>query len=174
ILYQEQIQVPLIMRAPGWPVGIVVADLVRTTDIVPTILDLFGIKITTAFDGLSVSPLVRNKAETPRIAYSDAINLFDLNAMMVSNRPDDGLIYCAMDGEWKFIRRPAIAGKDELYRLTSDPGELVNLISSHPEQAGRLQRELDRFNGYVDKPFGEALDPDVLKRLKSLGYVGDK
>jgi arylsulfatase A-like enzyme len=174
ILYQEQIRVPLIMRVPGWPAGKIIPQLVRITDIAPSILDVLAIEIPSSIEGRSVSALVHGKSEPSRIAYADAINLFDLNAVMVTRRPDDGLVYCAMDGEWKFIHRPTLSGKDELYRITSDPGELKNLIGEETEQAERLKRELDRFNGYVEKPFGEALDPKVLKRLKSLGYVGDE
>jgi arylsulfatase A-like enzyme len=174
ILYQEQIHVPLIMRVPGWPMGKVVTELVRTTDIAPTILDELGIEIPSATDGRSVAALVHGKSDAPRIAYADAINLFDLNAMMVTRRPDDGLLYCVTDGKWKLIHRPTLSGKDELYRISIDPHELENIIAAEPEQAGRLQRELDRFGGYVEKPFGEELDPEFLKRLKSLGYVGDK
>jgi arylsulfatase A-like enzyme len=174
LLYQEQIHVPLIMRVPGWPKGEVVGDLVRTTDITPTVLDVLAVAPTAGMDGRSVSALVHGESDAPRIAYADAINLFDLNAMMVKRRPDDGLVYCATDGEWKLIHRPTLTGKDELYRIAGDPNELKNLIGMEPDQAARLKRELDRFNGYVEKPFGEELDPEVLKRLKSLGYVGDK
>jgi len=59
ILYQEQIRVPLIMRVPGWPAGKAIPDLVRTTDIAPTILDVLAIEIPSATDGRSVSALVR-------------------------------------------------------------------------------------------------------------------
>jgi len=100
ILYQEQIQVPLIMRVPGWPVGAAVDDLVRTTDIAPTILKLLDLDIPAGIDGLDVSGLVNGTADgPPRVAYADAINIFDLNAGLVNERPDDALLYCAMDGE---------------------------------------------------------------------------
>lgn len=174
ILYQEQIHVPFIMRVPDWPKGKVVPNLVRTIDIAPTILDVLAVNSPSAMDGRSVSAVVRGENDSPRIAYSDAINLFDLNAVMITRRPDDGLVYCAMDGEWKLIHRPTLSGKDELYRITADPGERKNLIDEEIDHAMRLKGELDRFNGYIDKPFGEALDPKVLERLKSLGYVGDK
>ncbi len=174
ILYQEQIHVPLIMRVPGWPSGIIVEDLVRTIDIAPTVFELLGIEIPAETAGLSLSGFVHGKSESKRLAYADAINLFDLNAMMVTQRPDDGLVYCVTDNEWKLIHRPRLTGKDELYNLSTDPREQVNLLVSNPAIAERLTRELDRLNGYVEKPFGEALDPKVLERLRSLGYVGGK
>jgi len=174
ILYQEQIDVPLIMRVPGWPKGKVVTETVRTIDIVPTLLDVLAVRPVPDMDGRSTAALVHGRSDPARLAYADAINLFDLNAAMVTRRPDDGLLYCAVDGGWKLIHRPTLSGKDELYHLATDPKELTNLIHAEPEQAARLKQELDRLDGYVDKPFGEELDPEVLKRLKSLGYVGDK
>jgi arylsulfatase A-like enzyme len=172
ILYQEQIRIPLIMRVPGWPTGIAVDDLVRTIDIAPTVLDILDIDVPPGTAGLSVSGLVRGETEpSPRVAYADAINIFDLNAVLVTQRPDDALLYCAMDGRWKLIHRPLLEGKDELYNVVDDPSEQENLFASEPEQADRLKEHLDRFNGYVDKPFGEPTDEKILQRLKSLGYM---
>ncbi len=36
----------------------------------------------------------------------------------------------------------------------------------------RLLAELEPLAAFVDKPFGEGTDEDVLDRLRSLGYVG--
>ena len=172
ILYQEQIQVPMIMRVPGWPTGAVVDDLVRNIDIAPTILERLSIDIPPATTGRTLTGLVHGEKEsTPRLAYADAINIFDLNAGLVDRRPDDALLFCATDGEWKLIHRPLLEDRDELYDLHNDPREQNNLISSEPEQAARLKVQLDRFNGYVEKPFGEPTDEKVIERLKSLGYM---
>ena len=172
ILYQEQIQVPMLMRVPGWPTGVVVDDLVRNIDIAPTILEAAGIEVPGGVAGLGLEPLVRGETEpVPRIAYADAINIFDLNAGLVVQRPDDALLYCATDGEWKLIHRPLLDGKDELFHLTTDPAEKTNVIADHPEQAARLKARLDGFGGYVEKPFGQPTDEKVIERLKSLGYM---
>jgi arylsulfatase A-like enzyme len=172
IVYQEQIHVPLIMRVPGWPSGATVTDLVRTTDIAPTILERLGLEVPANTDGLDMSGLVHGTADGPaRVAYADAINIFDLNAGMVTSRPDDALLYCAMDDEWKYIHRPLLEGRDELFHLKTDPLEQKNLFAAEPEQVQRLKSALDRFSGYVDKPFGTPTDEKVLERLKSLGYM---
>lgn len=173
LLYQEQIGVPLIMRVPGWPNGRVVDDLVRTTDILPTLLEQLGLEIPDDLAGRSLSGLVRGETEEPRIAYADQINIFDLNAQMVKKRPDDGLLYSVMDRTWKLIHRPNVEGKDELYNLDVDPRELDNLIDREPQEAARLKRELERVDGFVTRPFGDVTDPEVLGRLRSLGYVAE-
>lgn len=173
ILYQEQIRVPLILRIPGWPREKVIDDLVRTTDILPTLLEHLGLAVPEDLAGRSLRGLVHGEAEEPRIAYADQINLFDLNARMVEARPEDGLLYCAMDRSWKLICRPNVPGRDELYNLEEDPREQNNLIEIEANEAARLMGELERFDGFVTRPFGDALDPEVLGRLRSLGYVGD-
>jgi arylsulfatase A-like enzyme/predicted Zn-dependent protease len=72
--------------------------------------------------------------------------------------------------QWKYIRAP----KPELYRLSTDPGELENVLEDHPEVADQLGAWLD---WYIEEESEEAfqaqeLDPETLERLRSLGYLG--
>jgi len=172
ILYQEQIRVPLIVHAPGWPRGAAVPELVTTTDIVPTVLELLGVTAPPGLDGRALTPLVRGEDAPPRTAYADAINLYDLNAKLLDERPDDGLLYCAMDREWKLIHRPHLEGRDELYHLPTDPTEQTNRIGQDADQAQRLLGVLRAADPFVTRPFGPGLDPVILERLRSLGYIG--
>ncbi|PYT05640.1 MAG: hypothetical protein DMF49_13460 [Acidobacteria bacterium] len=94
ILYQEQIRLPLILRAPGWPKGKAVGELVRSIDIFPTILDAVGVASPPRVEGRSLRDLIEGKPEPPRTAYADALNLFDLNAKMLEKRPNDDLLFC--------------------------------------------------------------------------------
>jgi arylsulfatase A-like enzyme len=174
ILYQEQIRVPLVMRLPGGPENMVVPDLVRSIDVFPTVLDWLGIETNTPVDGRSLRPLIRSQPEERRIAYADQLNLYDLNAAMVRARPQDDLLYCAMDGSWKLIHRPTNPSASELFHIARDPHEQVNLYASEPDQAKRLLEVLERSGGFVGQPFDSADDPDRLERLRSLGYVGGR
>jgi Tfp pilus assembly protein PilF len=73
-------------------------------------------------------------------------------------------------GEWKYIAAP----RPELYDLRVDPGEQKNLIQDRAMVAGRLAAELRR----LGPPAGEAArretqpDPEAVRRLQALGYVG--
>jgi tetratricopeptide (TPR) repeat protein len=73
------------------------------------------------------------------------------------------------DDSWKLIRAP----EPELYDLRADPGETRNLISEHPEQTARLERELDAFlqGARDDAASIREPNPEELERLRSLGYV---
>ena len=174
LLYQEQIHLPLIIRLPDGDGGTVVNELVRSIDIFPTVLEVLGLEGPKFVEGRSLIGLINNKPEPSRVAYADAINLYDLNAGITLKRPKDGLLYCVTDGSWKLIYRPELADESELYNLAADPLEMNNLYTQQPEQVERLRKILDDFDGYVDKPFGEGADPAVVEKLKSLGYVGEE
>ena len=47
--------------------------------------------------------------------------------------------------------RNAANGKNELYDLSADPGELANVIESHPDVAGRLEELLLKRQDEVEK-----------------------
>ncbi len=173
ILYQEQIRVPLIVRLPGGPRGRVVPDLVRLVDIFPTILQAVGIAPPKPVDGVSLQGLLEGRPNEPRrLAYADALNLYDLAAKMLRKRPQDDLLYCETDGRWKLIYRPRRPDTSELYDLQADPREQVNRFRSAPVEARRLLDVLQKSGGFVERPFGEGRDADALERLRSLGYVG--
>lgn len=172
IIYQEQIHVPLITRLPGMPQGVVVPDLVSTTDIYPTVLEALEIDPPFAVDGKSLQGLMRGEPEPPRLAYADALIRYDLSAKeLLEKRPDDDLLYCMMDCKWKLIYRPSRPDRSELYNLRKDPEELHNLYTPENEQAKRLFAELNDLQPFVDRPFGEGADEDAIERLRSLGYI---
>ena len=56
--------------------------------------------------------------------------------------------------------------------LAADPGETDNLYRKRPEQARRLREELEALDPFVEGPFGEGVDEEIIERLRSLGYVG--
>ncbi len=172
ILYEEQIRVPLIMKLPGArAAGRQVDRLVRTIDIMPTLLDWIGIGTEGHIEGRSLRPLIEGVSEEPRMAYADQLNLFDTNAAMLKKRPNDDLVYCATDQKWKLIYRPRHPELNELYNLEADPHEMENLYHIETKEAERLLKWLTDRGGFVNEPFGESMDEETRERLRSLGYV---
>ena len=58
---------PLIIRGPGVPKGLRIAELTENVDIMPTLLDLAGIETEAEMDGVSLCPLMRGDApQRPR------------------------------------------------------------------------------------------------------------
>ena len=82
----------------------------------------------------------------------------------------------AQDGRFKYIA--SADEQRELYDLLNDPGELHNLIEARPAEAERLAttiREwLDAVPQYQPSQSDvvPVMDPETIKALRSLGYLG--
>ena len=173
ILYQEQLRVPFLISIPWHDRPGRVSDLVRTIDLVPTLVDLLGLDCPgngCSFDGTSLLPLLAGEDDRPRIAYSESLN--DLVAYYRSPWRKDSL-YALNDGRWKLIiRREGSQDRPSmLFDLGADPGELSNVIHEQPAVERRLRTHLDRLDAMVDEVMFPPLDPETSDRLRSLGYV---
>jgi arylsulfatase A-like enzyme len=172
ILYQEQIRLVFILSIPGRTDGTRVSSLVRSIDLVPTLIELLGLNIPeeTGFDGKSLLEIIDESPGQPRIAYSESIN--DLTAYYDSQLQDDSL-YAVSDGRWKLIlyREKSRDKELELFDLQADPHELNNLSEKHPEVTSRLRNELIKMQAIVQNPPRPTMDEKTRERLKSLGYI---
>ena len=175
ILYQEQIHVPLIVRIPGGPSGVVVDDLVRSIDVFPTLLDYLDVAPEGEVDGRSLRPLMEGGSDAPRVAYADQINLWDTNAKMVEKRPQAAFLHMAMDARYKLIYRPSHPEDSELYDYRADPLELEDLFHEplHRDARVRLLEDLAEREGWVLVPFteGEGMTAADREKLAKLGYT---
>ncbi|MFT5049699.1 MAG: arylsulfatase [Chlamydiales bacterium] len=173
MVYQEQILVPLIIRTPTAATRSEIGEVVRTVDIVPTLLDYAGLDVPDFIDGESLRPLIEGRPSAPRIAYADQINGYDTNASMIEKRPDAKYLFCIIDGDWKLTYRPHMLKASELYNLRTDPDELVNRINDHPEIWERLMADLAKRDPWVLEHFADdgTADPDVIAQLEALGYA---
>jgi hypothetical protein len=82
----------------------------------------------------------------------------------------DGTIY---SGDFKYIW--ASDGICELYNITDDPLELINLIDKLPQKAQELNAQLERWrNSFTpiegDKDLPET-DKAITEKLHALGYI---
>jgi arylsulfatase A-like enzyme len=164
-LFQEQIAVPLIAKYPaGARAGTVVADLARSLDVAPTILDAAGLPVPDSMQGRSLW----SASQPPDSVFSEE----DLEG----NR-----LYAVRSGDLKFIR--ANAGNprgllaESLYDLAEDPGEQEPLDLRAPGQAATLERLHALLQDSLAEALkqavaGEAgdLDAAVQQKLHDLGY----
>lgn len=174
ILYQEQIRVPLIICAPSVPGQRGVDYLVRTIDIMPTVLELVGIDKpqSPATDGASLVPLLMGDARDPgHRAYADSVNMLTYATAARSKDEKDDMLFSLTDGRWKYIHHVLRPDESELYDLKDDPRELTNLRDKHPDQAERLLADLRARNCFPKAGAGkEQMSAEDLRRLQSLGY----
>src|SRR5439155_3890586 len=133
--------------------------VVRSVDIVPTVLELTGVDTAEHFVGASVVPLMTGaKKELGLAAYAEAIyprfhfGWSDLRALTA--------------GRYKFIAAP----HPELYDLQQDPTESRNIYSQRQALGDRMNQELQALErtmsaGASDPKPAVEVDPDARQRL---------
>ena len=172
ILYQEQIRLVFMLSIPGEKKNIRIPSLVRSIDLVPTLVELLQLDIPAEndLDGKSLLDMIDKSAASPRTAYSESIN--DLSAYYGSQMQNESL-YAISDGRWKLIlhREESRDKGVELFDLQSDARELTNLSEKHPEIAAQLRDQLEEMQAIVEDPPRPAMDEKTRERLKSLGYI---
>ncbi len=131
-LYSELIKIPLIIHHPeGLYAGKKIEALVQMPDILPTILEIMGLKKETyAMSGKSFWSVVT--------ANEEKIRDFIITGYHESYHR------CIRDKDWSLIVRPE--GKEnELYNLKNDPKEKNNLIKEYPEKEKELLSYLGKY-----------------------------
>jgi arylsulfatase A-like enzyme len=170
-LYEEATHIPLMVSLPGViPQGIEVDSIVQSIDIAPTILDILKIKQDPQYEGESLFPMTLNSAQRKnrtvfmeRRHYEKSV----YQGVRVS-----GQKYGVREGDWKYIWAPQ-ESTEELYNLTQDPKELVNIIDRNQDLASKLQEMIKKWKQDQDTGHTETqtIDPETQEKLKSLGYV---
>jgi choline-sulfatase len=132
-LYDELVHVPLIIVHPRKTGGKEIDLQVRSLDIMPTILDMLDIPLTSGpeeqLEGESLVPLMKGEQlELDAFIETDYRQYTYKRAL----RAHDG---------WKFIYTLE-SGEKELYNLINDSGEQSNLIEKEPRMAYELEQEL--------------------------------
>lgn len=155
-LFEEVVQVPLILTAPGIEPETVVDEQVSLVDLTPTLLDLGGVELT-GTDGISLAPAARGESDVPDrdlwIAGTDSGRVSQL---------------CVRRPPWKLLVHVE-SGEEEAYRLDTDPREQHSVPDDvPPELRDALYAEL----GVLEQP--EVSDEDTARvesRLADLGYL---
>ncbi|HSA96425.1 MAG TPA: sulfatase, partial [Acidobacteriota bacterium] len=121
--YEENIRVPLIVyQETALARGRVVKERVDLTDVLPTLLDIFGIAAGPNVHGRSFAAALRPGTAVPQARPFYVESLYGFEDWGWA--PLAGLI----DGDLKLISLP----RPELYDLRRDPGEKENLFEARP------------------------------------------
>lgn len=174
LLYEEQVRVPLIVRAPGGVAGRRVETRVRTIDVAPTLLELAGVAREgwPAMEGRSLVAALRGEPIGGATAYADSLSLMTYHATQeIVDRKQD-MLFAVTDGGWKYIYHALRPAESELYDLRNDPGETRNLVREAPDELARMRALFESADLIPDElPVLERMDPDDAARLRSLGYA---
>jgi tetratricopeptide (TPR) repeat protein len=163
--YESTLRIPLIIANIGaaeagshGDAREVSDDPVRHIDILPTILDALQIAPPPDLPGHSLRRRIDREGGAERASYFEAMSpMLDYGWA-----PLTGVVA----GREKYIDLPLT----ELYDLARDPGEQTNLSAGTPERQRVLAARLGAFHAPLPGMPG-AEDPEVARRLQSLGYV---
>ncbi|SEM89571.1 sulfatase [Paenibacillus sp. OV219] len=135
-LYDCTLVVPLILKFPGRvPSGRRVSDVSLISDIMPTVLDLLQIETDIAFDGRKLTSAITGTAEAST-QFSE-FYITECTWMRKHGwRTPEWKLICALEPDFHF--KPEI----ELYNLTKDPLENVNIAEQEPEVVAFLTQRM--------------------------------
>ena len=158
-LYEDVVRVPLIVRAPGLQ-PIRVGEVVRLTDLMPTILESLGVP-SPPVDGVSLVDLMSGRRSDLNLeAYSESL---------YPERLGWSALRALRRGQFKLIEAP----RPELYDLEHDPFEEKNIYE--PRLAAAIGARLaavargDGAQRGVDRRLN--VSPELQARLGALGYL---
>ena len=162
-VYENVLRVPLLIRAPRFrPVR--TGAVVRLVDVMPTVLDLFGID-PPEVDGVSLRPLLDGRSTDLGLeAYAES--RYPLRFGWSSLRS-------LRDGRFKVIDAP----RPELYDLSLDPFETTNLYTTRRPLADAMIRRVRSVAGEHGPRRAATsghteVSRDLQARMAALGYVG--
>lgn len=157
-LYDSTTHVPLIVKLPGMSHASKVVDAqVRTTDIVPTVLDLLHLPAQKS-DGESLAPYFGGGEQGQRIAYGETDYPLRFGWAPLRSVRAEG---------FKFISAP----RSELYDLHADPGELSNIYAPENPRVADLRAKLSALKPTTPAGAESATTAANQSNLQALGYA---
>ena len=145
-LYDPTLVVPLVFRMPGRvPAGLRLNGNCLLQDVMPTVLDILGVKTKTPFDGQSLLPEMNGKPREP----STEFYITECTWMRKHGwrTPDWKLIH-ALEPDFHF--KPEV----ELYNLVDDPAEYNNLATQEPKIVQMLEERMHAWIADREKQTG--------------------
>ncbi len=147
-LFEEIVHLPLLIRAPGVPPG-VYGGLSSAIDVMPTVLDLLGLDVPDFVQGRSLAPALRDPARPGREYVVSSLPFANPGDPVLSvdnflRDLEDAPVTTVTAGRWSLLYSSE-PGVSQLYDLSSDPGQLHNVIDTHVYEARELHRLLVGF-----------------------------
>ncbi len=145
-VYQEETHVPLVVWGPHIKAQRV-SQPVSLLDVLPTVLDLAGLKVPTGLCGQSLVPTLEKKSPPPtQPIYVEAI----------PDRTRDYFMAAYIDGDNKFVIHPD-SGVVEWFNTAKDPDERHNLGEKFPDKLKTYVATIRKFykaHGLDPKRYG--------------------
>lgn len=180
-LYDESLKVPLIIKFPESKFrGEKFENIISLVDIMPTILEEMGLDFSDLIlDGRSLMPVLKGKEKEDRIFFADIGNNV-LNSRIpqraAMNSGKNKLIFnkrFSKEDLAFFLYPPPSLDAVEIYDLSEDPFETLNMSNKRAELANQIIREInDIYSKAKKRKIGKAdIDERLKEQLRALGYI---
>jgi arylsulfatase A-like enzyme len=141
-VYEGGLRIPLLVRWPGHvPARRIVDAPVINTDWLPTLLDLAGLPVPLGLDGMSLAALLTGRGPAPQRGLFWHFPHYTNQG----SRPSGAM----RQGDWMLVEYYD-QEKDELYNLSSDPGESRDVAGGNPERATQMRAALAEWRKSVN------------------------
>jgi arylsulfatase A-like enzyme/Tfp pilus assembly protein PilF len=158
-IYDSTTLVPLVISRPGIVRPGESQASPRLVDVLPTVLELLGLPVPEAIDGVSLVPTLEGRAQAIPPAYVESRYPW----ITYGWSP----LKAIRSERWKLV----VAPRPELYDLRADPAEARNVYGEHREVVVGLAAQLAEVEGRGSARAGRVADPEALASLRSLGYL---
>ena len=121
------------------------------TDVLPTFVDLFGLKVLknkSDFDGVSLKKVLLN----PDKIFNDRKLIVQEGGR---HRPEKYFRSCVVWDNWR------LNGEEELYDIRKDPGQENNVFAQYPEIAAELKAFYDSYWASIENSI-EVIEPIIV------------
>ena len=163
-MYDQTLHVPLIIRFPARvPAGRRIAGYNQHQDLMPTLLELAGVRAETpiAFDGRSLIPMLEGKVASHR----SELYITECTWMRKHGwRTPEWKLIVALEPDFHF--KPPV----ELYNLVEDPGENVNVADHEPQVVALLRARMEAWIAQRERETG--LSNPILNQGDYHGHEG--
>ncbi|XP_053151892.1 arylsulfatase K isoform X2 [Hemicordylus capensis] len=138
-MYEASSHVPLLIMGPNIKSQLV-SDVVSLVDIYPTMLDIAGIPTPENLSGYSLMPLILEKAEN-EVPFRKLHPTWVLSEYHGCNVNSSA--YMLRTDKWKYITySDGHSISPQLFDLSADPDELINIATRFPEITHSLNKQL--------------------------------
>lgn len=170
--FDSVIRVPLLVRVPGQPGG-VVEGLVSQVDLMPTLLSLVGAVPPSGIDGTPLTPLMTGTA--------DEIRGTAISEGGVSLQAPDSPYGAVIAPPWVLLRQQRGCGPNSppppadqiptcLFNMDDDPQQLRSVAAAHPEVVSSLVARWDGSRAQSREAEPLELSPEFVEELQRNGY----
>ncbi|MEO8503737.1 MAG: sulfatase [Acidobacteriota bacterium] len=157
-LHAEVLNIPFILRLPGQREGLRRTEIVQQIDLLPTLLTAAGLPVPPEMMGLALQagPVTVERSAFSHLKYN--------GRECVSLRR----------GDFKLIVPRQPLGSPELYDLSTDPAETVDIAARQPLRVAYMLGHLRLLEQSIQAPGSPArarLSDEAVRALHALGYL---